>query len=452
MMRLYNTTKVIVTIRDKNIHVQPVAASVGFHNPGLVSESLPSRRSRKVRPLEQSTVQAFESSKVARFESAFSSARRQLDVIIPQRKVRETSDYFTGKSMGVLSAFKRLLSKPVAPEPPAAQQAPTEAEARQKEARASTGTPTGKRIKLPSKIDDLLEMGLTVHSPNRKWTVGYADPGPTLSRESIVRLRNNETREICATVRSLVRPFAVDVSDVGVWVVDDAGPASELSSKVVAFDSAGEELYRRAYRANLLHMNISPCGRYIASVTANSSNEDSYILEVHDVQERRVVFSRTPATTTHSTYVFETEENQLVKVFAKLPKLGRFGYAASGEFLDKKKYLTARLTKGSYGERIPAVQELIAKDSSEKALRQALASVEVAIAESGESRSWQVTGWLLKAKILESLGQPGEAVKAYEAARHLNPRAITKKEIDALANMLPSDASAAAIQKTHPQE
>lgn len=353
--------------------------------------------------------------------------------------------------MGLLSAFKRLLSKPVAPEPPAVQQAPAEVQAPQKKADASTDTSAGKRIRLPSKIDDLLEMGLTVHSPNRTWTVGYADPGPTLSRESVVRLRNNETREICATVRSLVRPFAVDVSDVGVWVVNDAGPASELSSKVIAFDTAGEELYRRAYRANLLHLNISTCGRYIASVTANASNEGSYILEVHDVQERRVVFSRTPATTTQSTYVFESEENQLVKVFAKLPKLGRFGYAASGEFLDEKKYLTARLTKGSYGERIPAVQELIAKDRSEKSLQQALASVEVAITESGESRSWQVSGWLLKGKILESLGQPGEAVKAYEAARQLNPRAITKKEIDALASKLPSAAPIAASQKTPPR-
>lgn len=352
--------------------------------------------------------------------------------------------------MGVFSVFKRLLSRPVAPEPPASQQVEAEHVSRSqvtpvvppKEAGTSTGTSAGKRIRLPSKIDDLLEMGLTVHSPNRKWTVGYSDPGPTLSRESAVRLRDNETREICSTVRSLVRPFAVDVSDVGVWVVNDAGPASELSSKVIAFNTAGEELYRRAYRANLMHLNISPCGRYIASVTANAPNEDSYILEVHDVQDRRVVFSRTPATTTQGTYVFESEDKQLVKVFAKLPKLGRFGYSASGEFLDEKKYLTARLTKGSYGERIPAAQELIAKDRSEKALRQALESVEVAIAESGESRSWQVSGWLLKGKILESLGQPGEAVAAYEAARQLNPRSITKKQIDAIANKLPSEAPA----------
>ncbi|WP_316683769.1 hypothetical protein [Ralstonia holmesii] len=240
----------------------------------------------------------------------------------------------------------------------------------------------------------------------------------------------------------------MDVSDVGVWVVDDEGSASELSSQVIAFGSAGEELYRRAYRANLLHLNISPCGRYIASVTANASNEDSYILEVHDVLERRVLFSRTPATTTLGTYVFEVTDNQLVKVFIKLPKLGRFGYSTSGEFIDEKKYRTARLTKGCYSERIPAAQELIAQDQSEKVLQQALASVDVAIAESGESRSWQVSGWLLKGKILELLGQPGEAVDAYESARQLNPRAIAKKRIDALANKAPSVAPRADSQST----
>lgn len=377
-----------------------------------------------------------------------------------ERKVRKTNAYITGNSMGIFSAFKRLLSKPVAPERPAAQPASAPVEhmptsqaspaARRKEAGAATDTSTGKRIRLPSKIDDLLEMGLTVHSPNRKWTVGYSDPGPTLAREGVVRLRNNETHEICATIRSLVRPFEVDVSDVGVWLVHDAGQASELSSEVIAFDTDGKELYRRAYRANLLHVNISPCGRYIASVTANASNADSYILEIHDVLERQVVFSRTPATTTQGTYEFESDDNQLVKVFVKLPKLGRFGYSASGEFLDENKYRTARLTKGSHAGRISAAQELIARNPSEKVLRQALASVEVAIAESDESRSWQVSGWLLKGKILESLGRPGDAVTAYEAARHLNPRAIAKKQIDALANKLRSQASAADSQTDEP--
>lgn len=349
--------------------------------------------------------------------------------------------------MGVFSAFKRLWSKPAASEQPVLQQRSTEADeaasglvptgASEEAITAPNTTSAGKRIRLPSKMDDLLEMGLTVHSSNRKWTAGYVDPGPTLVRESVARLRNNETREICATVRSLTRPFAVDVSDVGVWVVNDAGPATELSSSVVAFSTNGEELYRRAYRANLLHMNISRCGRYIASVTAGASNEDGYILEVHDAQEGRVVFSRTPATSTHGTYEFESQGNELTKVFAKLPKLGRFAYSASGEFLDGKKYLAARLTKGHYGERISAAQELIAKDPSEKALLQALSSVDVAIAESDESRSWQVSGWLLKGKILEALGRPGEAVTAYQAARQLNPRAILKRDIDALASNLP---------------
>ncbi|WP_244829222.1 tetratricopeptide repeat protein [Caballeronia sp. TF1N1] len=303
---------------------------------------------------------------------------------------------------------------------------------------ASKFSPASSSIKLPSKIDDLLAMGVTIHSPNRKWTVGYRDPGPTLVHESVVRLRNNETREICTTVRSLVRPIAVDVSDEGVWVVDDAGPASELSSTVVVFDSSGAELYRRAYRANLMQLTISPCGRYIASVTANAPNEDSHLLEIHNVSKGKVLFSRTPAIATQCTYIFEFEENQLVKVFAKVPKLGRFAYAASGEFLDAKRYLKARLTKGSFSDRILAGQELIGADPSETALRQALESVEVAIGESKESRSWHVSGLLLKGRICNSLGQLNEAIRAFEAAHELNPRAISRKRINALANRLAS--------------
>jgi hypothetical protein len=97
--------------------------------------------------------------------------------------------------------------------------------------------PTRKPIWLPSEFDDLMDFGLAQHSPNKQWSVGFWDPGPDASQERPrgVRLRDNTTGRIVATVNRLQRPFSVDVSDTGVFGVNDAGQTSELSANLVIF-------------------------------------------------------------------------------------------------------------------------------------------------------------------------------------------------------------------------
>jgi hypothetical protein len=71
------------------------------------------------------------------------------------------------------------------------------------------------------------------------------------------------------------------------------GPRS-FPADLVIFDTSGKRVYERAYKANLAGFSISPCGRYVASQTCNSGNEDSFILEFHDVAQQRILASCTP--------------------------------------------------------------------------------------------------------------------------------------------------------------
>jgi hypothetical protein len=296
--------------------------------------------------------------------------------------------------------------------------------------------PSRKPIRLPSKIDDMMDFGLAQHSPNKHWSVGYWDPGPDASqkRQRGVRLRDNSTGRIVATVRNLERPFSVDVSDTGVFGVNDAGQAAELSANLVIFDTTGTQVYGRAYKANLAGFSISPCGRYVASQTCNSGNEDSFILEIHDVAQKRVLASCTPVAGWSSEYTFETEGGELKRVFAKINHLGKFAYSPTGEFLDAKKYITTRLTKGDPWTRIRAAGELVQTDGSDKALQRAFGVVEATIAafHPGQDDRWLAGGYRLKGELLEKMNRPAEAIEAYRAALGLDSKIGVKKRLAAI--------------------
>ncbi|MGX7004919.1 hypothetical protein [Caballeronia sp. KNU42] len=290
-----------------------------------------------------------------------------------------------------------------------------------------------KPVRLPSKFDDLVDFGVAQHSPNKHWSVGYWDPGPDASqkRKRIVRLRDNTTGRIVATVSNLERPFSADVSDTGVFGVNDAGQASELSSNLVIFDTTGKPMYRRIYKANLFGFSISPCGRYVASQTCNSADEDSSILEIHDVAQQRVLASCAPVAGWSSAYTFETEDGELKRVFATINHLGKFAYSPTGEFLDAKKFMTTRLTKGDPWTRIRAAGELFQADGSDKALERALSVVAATISafQPGQDERWLADGYRLKGELLEKMQRPGEAMEAYRAALGMNPKIGVKKKL-----------------------
>ncbi|SOE92698.1 hypothetical protein SAMN05414139_05456 [Burkholderia sp. D7] len=293
--------------------------------------------------------------------------------------------------------------------------------------------PTRKPIRLPSKIDDMMDFGLAQHSPNKQWSVGFWDPGPDAlqGRPRGVRLRDNTTGRIVATVNSVQRPFSVDVSDTGVFGVNDAGQASELSADLAIFDSSGKQVYGRAYKANLAGFGISPCGRYVASQTCNSGNEDSFILEIHDVAQQRILASCTPVAGWSAKYTFDSEDGELKRVFAKINHLGKFAYSPTGEFLDAKKFMTARMTKGDPYTRIRAAEELVRTDGSDKAIQRAMAVVEATIAafEPGQDSRWLPGAHRLKGELLEKMQRPDEAMEAYRAALGLNPKIGVKKRL-----------------------
>lgn len=335
---------------------------------------------------------------------------------------------FLKSLFGVLGRKSQSAPEPIRKPASRAQASDTQGKATTTVARAS--------IRLPSEIDDLMDFGRAKHSPNKHWSVGYWDPGPDapLNRRRTVRLRDNTTGRIVAEINDLKRPFSVDVADTGVFGVNDAGPNSELSANLVIFDATGKRVYERTYKANLFGFSISPCGRYVASQTCNSDNEDSSILEIHDVVQQRVLASCPPIAGWSSEYLFETENGELKRIFATITHLGKFAYSPAGEFLDAKKFMTARLSKGDPWTRIRAAGELVQADGSIKAVQRAYDVVDTTIFafQPRQDARWVAGAYRLKGELLEKLDRMCEAADAYRAALKLDSKIGVKKRLAAI--------------------
>ena len=309
---------------------------------------------------------------------------------------------------------------PVSPDAPPRDVVPTPAPA-----------PVRRKMHEKGEPSDLIEQA---HSPNKRWSVGLAifdvEPDGRLKRR--IHLRDNETGRMVPAV-GLVRSMGASVSNIGTFAVNDAGEYdSGLHSDLIVYDSEGVEIYRRTYGANLYSVGISPCGRYAAGQTARSGNEDDFLLEAHDVQEKRILMSRRSVTGLNEAFAYDTDANTLRKLFVVDRKLGRFAYAGTGEFIDEAKYLDARLSKGDYATRITAARELVGANASPEAATRALSAVETALKEAGSDNGWLAAGLRAKGELLEILERKPEAIEAYRAALEKNPKVGARKRLTTL--------------------
>ncbi|MFJ3463584.1 hypothetical protein [Achromobacter spanius] len=278
---------------------------------------------------------------------------------------------------------------------------------------------------------------------NKQWILGLSDSnvegrgGHQASGNGTVVLVNASDDKVAWTSNVLERPSDGAVADTGDTLIYDAGSRADLSGTVVAFDRSGDVRFSRRYSANIFALAISSCGRYGAVQTLNAPGSgDSNILEVLDIELGKIQFSVTPVTTWSTAYTFTVGPDGLKKLWIHLPKLGKFAYLGSGEFVDTKKYRTSRLEKGSYAVVLQAAKELLEETPTVQCAVIAQAASERALADKAIEPSWEAVGHRVRAEALEIQGKLSEAVHAYDEALRINPKIGVKRKVDHLRKKL----------------
>ncbi len=289
-------------------------------------------------------------------------------------------------------------------------------------------------------VDSLRFVGQSARSENKRWVVGWTDRLPSMNprrgcSDGSIVLIDYPADRVVARITDLYRPMEGDVADNGTFLFNDANFGDRLSGDVHAYDVSGKRLFNRTFAANVLNLAISKCGRYGVVQTANARGDDGNLLELYDLRAGTTLFSREPETGWSDRYAFSVNDTgELTRLTVVHNDLGRFGYAPTGEFLEKGAYRKARLDNGSAESRVYGAKDALKADPANRAVaEEVLATLDAALGELHEQRSdFLALGLRVKGEALEVLDRKAQAMVAYEQALAIDPKIGVAKRLATL--------------------
>ena len=287
--------------------------------------------------------------------------------------------------------------------------------------------------------------GLYDRSPNGRFRVAWRDGDGSRggARESgLGHYVLIDQARVVARGR-MERPNDGKVADNGNFILNDWGFTSELSGTFRAFRSDGSPILIKSFSANLLNNGLSADGTLAACHTCNSGSEfDSGVLTIFDLI-RGVERSRFRAESGWpNTYHFDADQD-LVRLGYPNDR-GEFAYTLDGGFLDRERWLEARLQQGDL-----YTARRIFTEAGGRPDRELVARLLVAVDRGLAHQTWrdersQAFGWRLRGELLEATGSVAAAVACYESALGFDPKVGVKRRLDQLKRahtLLPTSGS-----------
>lgn len=302
-------------------------------------------------------------------------------------------------------------------------------------------TYTGNFIEIPS-IDFF---GRFRKSHSGEWVIGWSDSDETKHRgghrdggHGRYVLYNAVQNKIASQGR-LERPNSGSIADNGTFSIEDWHFGSELSGTFYVFSSAGLELIKKEFDANLYNSDISVSGRYAVCQTANSpTSEDGNRLTAFDVERSAQLFSIHPPTGWADRYEFIEDIPQLGVV---INEIGTFHYDAQGNFLDSGKFDAARLRCDKYEIVLLAAEKILKAPELNDPLAQAAleAATRARLLGADKDQDWKAIALKIQGLAHEFLHSNEEAVAAFDEALKINPKIGVKRKADSLRKKLASN-------------
>lgn len=278
-------------------------------------------------------------------------------------------------------------------------------------------------------------------SPNGRYTLAWCD-GSGLrggARDS------GEGRYILLDGKQVVvdgamqRPNDGRVADNGTFVLNDWRFSSELTGIFWAFRSDGSLILSRSFSANLFNNGLSVDGAFACCQTCNSPSEDSSVLAIFDLIGGQEISTFSAESGWASDYEFPPGAG-VVRLRYQNDDAA-FGYALSGEFIEREQWVTSRLQGGD----LYMVKRLLEEAGGSPdvvAAKRLLDAIEIGLGHQNwrDDRS-QALGWRLRGEILEATDAVAQALECYDKALALNSKIGIKRRVDQLRKSLSAKAA-----------
>ncbi len=234
----------------------------------------------------------------------------------------------------------------------------------------------------------------------------------------------------------MARPNDGRVADNGTFILNQWGTGEGLKGTFRAFNYLGEPIVAKKIAANLFNNGLSHEGRYAAVQSCNApGSADDSVLLVYDLIQKAEIGRFVPESGWADDYRFH--EDGTIELGYR--KLGYFRYALTGEFLDLCAWQEAQLTKGDYSMALITIERILkvheGKPSPELAERLIQAIDRVAPQIVPEHGKTLAMARKLRGTCLEECGDREQALRCYQEALGLDPKAGVKRSIERLTRM-----------------
>ncbi len=231
------------------------------------------------------------------------------------------------------------------------------------------------------------------------------------------------------------RPNDGKVADNGNFILNDWRFTAELSGTFWAFKADGSPILSQPFAANLFNNGLSADGTFAACHTCNSGSEsDSAVLAIFDLSRGKELTRFRAESGWPNTYEFLPDERILRLGYANGE--GEFAYTLNGEFIERDRWISARLERGDLYMVRSLLDEADGKPADNMATR-LLSAIDAGLSHGNwRDDQSQALGWRLRGEVLESMGAPSEALECYEKALKLNPKIGIKQRIGQLQKVL----------------
>ncbi|WP_421233387.1 tetratricopeptide repeat protein [Aeromonas jandaei] len=246
----------------------------------------------------------------------------------------------------------------------------------------------------------------------------------------------NITQDTIALEGNLERPNSGSVANNGNFAIEDWHFGSALSGTLYVMSSAGRELIKRKFEANIYNSTISDTGRYAVCQTANSpKGEDGNRLTAFDVEKAIELFSIYPPTGWADSYKFIED---IPKVGVVVNKIGTFYYDILGRLIDPDKFDAARLRCDRYDVVLLAAEEIVkAPELNDQLANAALEAAIRALSLGAEkNQNWKAVALKIQGLAHEFLRNNEAAIAAFDEALQINPKIGVKRKADSLRKKL----------------
>ena len=192
-------------------------------------------------------------------------------------------------------------------------------------------------------------------------------------------------------------------------------------------------MIKKRFEANLNNNGISNDGRFAVCQTCFSDSPDSNILVLCDLSNGEERFRKPLESGWASSYEFDVKDERLYCVY---PKIGKFAYSFSGEFLDSERWQTERIKVATGFELVDIAKKFykdLSKDLDPEKGEKILALLEEA-SRRGIDRYPRQLAVLHRTmgEVFERLGKRPEAIEHFKKALDIDPGIGVRRRLENL--------------------